>query len=153
MTEIDFDFSDTSFTADPYPRLSAIREETAVFYAKKHKEEERGLWFLTRYEDVLAAQRDRRLGRVPQPLLSPQEVGVPPERADWAPYYAIEQSSLLMLEPPDHTRLRRLISREFTPKRIRYGLRAIEGGDLLDGLRSICIYVQRENLKRKSGAV
>lgn len=118
MTEIDFDFSDTSFTADPYPRLSAIREETAVFYAKKHKEEERGLWFLTRYEDVLAAQRDRRLGRVPEPLLSPQEVGVPPERADWAPYYAIEQSSLLMLEPPDHTRLRRLISREFTPKRV-----------------------------------
>ena len=116
--EIDFDFTDPAFIADPHPRLNEIREETPVFHAKRHKEEERGLWFLTRYDDVLAAQRDRRLGRVPEPILAPDAVGVPPLRDDWAPYYAIEQWSLLMLEPPDHTRLRRLISREFTPRRV-----------------------------------
>jgi cytochrome P450 len=37
---------------------------------------------------------------------------------DWTPYFAIEQWSLLMLEPPDHTRIRRLVSKEFTPRRV-----------------------------------
>lgn len=42
--------------------------------------------------------------------------------------------------------------REFTPTRIRYGLRALEGGDLSDGLSQISLAVQRQHLKRQSGA-
>ncbi len=110
------DFSDSSFLEDPYPTLNTVREQTALF----DQRDESGMhrWFLTRYEDVFRALRDRRLGRVPEPIMTGAEVGLPPPRDDWQPYYDIEQWSLLMLEPPEHRRLRQLIFREFTPKRI-----------------------------------
>ncbi|MEA2009098.1 MAG: cytochrome P450, partial [Actinomycetota bacterium] len=114
------DFSDPAFLQDPYPVLNAVREETPIF----HQQGEDGIerWFLTRYEDVFRALRDRRLGRVPEPIMTRAEVGLPPLRADWGPYNDVEQWSLLMLEPPEHRRLRQLVYREFTPKRIE-GLR------------------------------
>ena len=42
--------------------------------------------------------------------------------------------------------------REFSSKRIRYGMRALEGSDLPDGLHQICMAVQRLQLERKGGA-
>ena len=119
------DFSDPAFLQDPYPVLNTVREETPVFRQANSDGSER--WFLTRYEDVFRVLRDRRLGRVPEPIMTAAEVGMPPHRADWAPYYGIEQWSLLMLEPPEHRRLRQLIFREFTPKRIE-SLRPVIAG-------------------------
>jgi hypothetical protein len=43
-------------------------------------------------------------------------------------------------------------TREFSSQRIRYGMRVLEGGDLPDGLRQICLAVQRQQLQRKSGS-
>ncbi len=114
--------SDPDFQADPYPRLNQVREETPVFPLTGDDGLQR--WFLTRYDDVFAALRDRRLGRVPEPVMTRAEVGLPPLRPDWKPYYDIEEWSLLMLEPPEHRRLRQLVFRAFTPKRIA-GLRPV----------------------------
>ncbi len=108
--------SDPDFQADPYPILNAIREETPIFPVTGDDGIER--WFLTRYDDVFQALRDRRLGRVPEPVMTRDEVGLPPLRPDWQPYYDIERWSLLMLEPPEHRRLRQLIHRSFTPRRV-----------------------------------
>jgi cytochrome P450 len=110
------DFGEPSFLQDPYPTLNAVREQAAVFLQTGDDGFDR--WFLTRYDDVFRALRDRRLGRVPEPIMTSAEVGLPPPRGDWAPYYDVERWSLLMLEPPEHRRLRQLIYREFTPKRI-----------------------------------
>jgi cytochrome P450 len=110
------DFSDSAFLRDPYPVLNAVREDTPIFEQRGDDGIQR--WFLTRYEDVFRVLRDRRLGRVPEPIMTRAEVGLPPLRPDWGPYNDVEQWSLLMLEPPDHRRLRQLIYREFTPKRI-----------------------------------
>ncbi len=110
------DFTDRAFLADPYPTLNRIREETPLFAMEGAEGTSR--WFLTRYDDVFAALRDRRLGRVPEPVMTREEVGLPPLRPDWKPYYDLERWSLLMLEPPDHRRLRQLVFRAFTPKRI-----------------------------------
>lgn len=110
------DFSEPAFLQDPYPALNAIREETPIFEQRGDDGIQR--WFLTRYDDVFRALRDRRLGRVPEPIMTRAEVGLPPLRADWGPYNDVEEWSLLMLEPPEHRRLRQLIFREFTPKRI-----------------------------------
>ncbi|MFV9671886.1 MAG: cytochrome P450 [Acidimicrobiia bacterium] len=110
------DFSNQAFLQDPYPALNAVREETPIFEQLGDDGVQR--WFLTRYDDVFRALRDRRLGRVPEPIMTRAEVGLPPLRADWGPYNDVEQWSLLMLEPPEHRRLRQLIFREFTPKRI-----------------------------------
>jgi len=116
------DFSDPDFLQDPYPVLNAAREATAIF----DQEGDDGIrrWFLTRYDDVFRVLRDRRLGRVPEPIMSRAEVGLPPLKSDWGPYNDVEQWSLLMLEPPEHRRLRQLVFREFTPKRIE-GLRPV----------------------------
>lgn len=43
--------------------------------------------------------------------------------------------------------------RAFSSKRIRYGMRALEGGDLADGLHQICMTVQRRQLKREAGSI
>ena len=114
------DLSDPAFQTDPYPTLNAVREETPIFPITGADGIER--WFLTRYDDVFSALRDRRLGRVPEPVMTREEVGLPALRPDWKPYHDIEEWSLLMLEPPEHRRLRQLIHRSFTPKRIE-GLR------------------------------
>jgi cytochrome P450 len=110
------DFTDPTFLQDPYPVLNTVREETPIFEQSGDDGIQR--WFLTRYEDVFRVLRDRRLGRVPEPIMTRAEVGLPPFRSDWGPYNDVEQWSLLMLEPPEHRRLRQLIFREFTPKRI-----------------------------------
>ena len=110
------DFSEPAFLQDPYPALNDIREETPIFEQRGDDGIQR--WFLTRYDDVFRALRDRRLGRVPEPIMTRAEVGLPPLRVDWGPYNDVEEWSLLMLEPPEHRRLRQLIFREFTPKRI-----------------------------------
>ena len=110
------DFSNPAFLQDPYPILNAVREETPIFDQRGNDGVRR--WFLTRHEDVFRVLRDRRLGRVPEPIMTRAEVGLPPLRPDWAPYNDVEEWSLLMLEPPEHRRLRQLVYREFTPKRI-----------------------------------
>ena len=114
------DLSNPAFQADPYPTLNQVREETPIFPISGEDGIER--WLLTRYDDVFAALRDRRLGRVPEPVMAREELGLPPLRPDWQPYYDIEEWSLLMLEPPEHRRLRQLVHRSFTRKRVE-GLR------------------------------
>ena len=117
------DFSDPAFQADPYPALSAAREQAPGFLARKARGVGQDVWFLTRWADVSAAQRDRRLGRVLGPRITREELGFTWD-FDWTPYFEIGQWSLLMLEPPDHTRIRRLVSKEFTPRRVE-GLRPL----------------------------
>jgi cytochrome P450 len=117
------DFSDPQFLADPYPALAGARERAPGFLARKARGAGQEVWFLTRWADVSAAQRDRRVGRVLGPRITREELGFTWD-FDWTPYFEIEQWSLLMLEPPDHTRIRRLVSKEFTPRRVE-GLRPL----------------------------
>ena len=79
---------------------------------------------VTRYQDVRAVQLDRRFGRVKQGYALPSDLRPIRELdlKDWEPYYQTERYSLLMLEPPEHTRIRSLVNRAFTPRRVR-GLR------------------------------
>ncbi len=65
------------------------------------------------HDAVHALLRDKRLGRaIPDELQTD-----PPEHL--APFYAVEAHSMLELEPPRHTRLRSLVLRAFTSRRIR----------------------------------
>lgn len=111
-----FDPSDRSFIDNPYPTLNALREQAPL-----HRDTEWNLWLVTRYADVRAVQLDRRLGRVKQGHALPSDLR--PIRklglVGWEPYYQVERYSLLMLEPPEHTRLRSLVNRAFTPRRVR----------------------------------
>ncbi len=89
---------------DPYPIYKALREQAPVY-----RNEEIGFWALSRYADVMAAFRDHkrfsnRLGVSLEPLASHP--------------HAQETMSFLAIDPPRHTRMRALVSRGFTPRRI-----------------------------------
>jgi cytochrome P450 len=111
--ELAFDPSDPAFLEDPYPALSRLRESARVFY-----DERRERWFVTRHEDVRACLRDKRLGRNFRHVLTEEEIGVPPLDPRWRDFWATERWSLLWLEPPDHTRIRKLVAAAFTPRSV-----------------------------------
>jgi cytochrome P450 len=124
-----FDVDDPAFIADPYPVLNAIREATPIY-----RDEAAGQWVVTRFADVHSTLRDRRLGRAYSHRYTPAEIGQPEPDPRWSDFHQHEAWSLLALEPPDHTRLRRLITKVFTPSAIAGLAPMIESisDDLLD---------------------
>jgi len=108
-----FDPSDQDFLADPYPALNRLRETRRALH-----DGSRGRWFVPRHEDVRACLRDKRLGRNFRHLLAPAAIGVPPLDPRWQAFWDVERWSLLWLEPPDHTRIRKLVAAAFTPRSV-----------------------------------
>ncbi len=82
---------------DPYPYYAWLRRERPVYLNERH-----GFWVLSRYEDVEAAARQ------PEVFSSAQGIG-----PDWQP-----GSTMITKDPPDHTRLRKLVSKAFTPRMV-----------------------------------
>jgi cytochrome P450 PksS len=76
----------------------------------------RTFWFFTRYEDVVAALKDPRFGKDPRRL--PDNLARMHMDPDMDPVFAAIDRHLLNLDVPDHTRLRRLVHKAFTPKAI-----------------------------------
>jgi cytochrome P450 len=90
------------FHADPYPFYHRLREREPVHQTPM------GFWVLTRYDDVVLALRDPRFGRAGfEPMLA--AVYAEPGQEPSPP-------SMLFRDPPDHTRLRALVNRAFTPR-------------------------------------
>lgn len=127
--ELGFEPGDPSFIADPYPVLRALRAQHPVLF-----DEATGQWLVTRHADVDRLLRDRRLGRTYLHVATHAEFGrtAPP---DWhEPFTTLNGNGMLDREPPDHTRLRRLVLHAFTPRvveRLRPRVQAIVDG-LLD---------------------
>jgi cytochrome P450 len=117
------DPADPAFVADPYPAYAVAREsERAVF-----RQPGDPLAYLTRYADVHAAFRDKRLGSTFLHRYTPEELDLPPgiptwRDPRWTEFQAFERWDMLNLEPPAHTRLRRLVLEAFTPRAVE-GLR------------------------------
>lgn len=111
------DLDDPGFLQDPYPALAELRERTPIVF-----NEATGQWLVTRHAEVWSTLRDRRLGRVYDHRYSDEQFGRSAPDPRWADFRAHERWSLLQLEPPDHTRIRSLIARAFTPGSIT-GLR------------------------------
>ena len=100
--------TDPAFVQNPYPFYDKIRPLGDLVYWQDYD-----MVCATGYDAVNAILRDRRLGReMPADLQAP----VP---ARLAPFYDIEAHSMLELNPPRHTRLRALVLRAFTSRRIK----------------------------------
>jgi unspecific monooxygenase len=116
-----FDPSDASFIADPYPVLARMRDAGRVL-----SYEPRNVFLLTRFADVHAALRHRGLGRAYLHRYTGDEFGQPDPDPRWQRWADSERYSLLNLEPPDHTRIRRLVTKVFTAKAVAALRPAIE---------------------------
>lgn len=101
------------FIADPYPTLNELRESTPILWNETTQQ-----WMITRFDDVSAALKSRKLGRAYTHRFSHEAFGRAEPDPRWARFNEHEQWSLLSLEPPDHTRLRRLVSKVFSPRAV-----------------------------------
>ncbi len=97
--------TDPGFVQNPYPFYDRARGLGDLVWWNNY-----AIPVATSHRAVTAILKDRRMGRAP---LEPPET--PPHLA---PFYAIEAHSMLELEPPRHTRLRGLVLRAFTSRRI-----------------------------------
>jgi cytochrome P450 len=99
---------DPAFIADPYPFYHRLRETAPVCKTPM------GFWLLTRYEDVAFGLRDKRFGK--------NFVGNIQRRYGRdmmnEPAVASLGHTMLVLDPPDHTRLRGLVNKAFTARRV-----------------------------------
>ena len=116
-TQLGFAPWDVSFIADPYPVYAGLRERHPVLY-----DEATDHWLVSRYRDVNALLRDKRFGRTYLHVATHAQMGRPEEPEWHEPFWWLIRNGILDMEPPDHTRVRRLVSKAFTPKMVE-GLR------------------------------
>ena len=111
--ELGYDPWDPAFVADPYPALARLRDEAPVVYDERTNQ-----WLVSRFADVNAALRDRRLGRRYTHVATHEEWGRTPPPPDQAAFWDLLDLQMIDMEPPDHTRLRRLVTKAFTPRTV-----------------------------------
>ena len=98
--------------SDPYPGYAILRETTALHHSALD------LYVLARYDDCQAVLRDNRFGRG-DPHIKPELFGITQDEFDERfPRVSERAESMLGLDLPDHTRLRSLVAKAFTPKTI-----------------------------------
>jgi cytochrome P450 len=118
-----FDPYDYAIHEDPYPTYAALREHAPVY-----RNEELGFYALSRHADVAAAFRDdQRFSSADGVSLDPAATGPQAARV----------MSFLAMDEPRHGRMRRLVSRGFTPRRVQDlepRVRAITDAHLLPAL-------------------
>ncbi|MFF2626262.1 cytochrome P450 [Kitasatospora griseola] len=126
-----FDPWSAEFVAHPYPAYAALREQSPVVHFEPSDQ-----WLVSRYADVNALLRDRRLGRTFTHRFGHEEFGQPAPNPAHEPFHTLNDHGLLDLEGPDHTRIRRLVSKAFTPRMVESLRPTVQrlAGELVDGL-------------------
>ncbi|MET9441971.1 cytochrome P450 [Streptomyces sp. NPDC006610] len=126
-----FDPWDPAFVSDPYPAYAELRARGRVHYFEPTDQ-----WLVPHHADVSALLRDRRLGRTYLHRFSHDEFGRTPPPPEHEPFHTLNDHGMLDLEPPDHTRIRRLVSKAFTPRTVESLKPYVDAlaGDLVDAL-------------------
>ena len=92
------------FFDDPYETYRWMRDEAPAYESTRY-----GFWALSRYEDVLAAHRDWKTFSSEHGLTIDQLTD---------PDSPVRGTSIIMMDPPEHDRMRKLVSRVFTPRAV-----------------------------------
>ncbi|MCA6093844.1 cytochrome P450 [Streptomyces sp. SCA3-4] len=101
------------FVADPYPGYARLRAAGRIHWFAPSRQ-----WLVPHHADVRALLRDRRLGRTYLHRFTHEEFGRTPPPVAHEPFHVLNGNGLLDLEPPDHSRIRRLVAKAFTPRRV-----------------------------------
>ena len=115
MTITQIDVTSARFKADPFPFYAQLRAEAPVFPVTMPIPTKRRAWLITRYDDVLNVLKDPRFAKDPRNAMTPEQL----KKMPWIPpmFKPLEQN-MLDLDSPDHTRLRALVHKAFTPRLI-----------------------------------
>ena len=105
---------DPAFVADPYPAYAELRARSRVHYNEKTNQ-----WLIPHHADVDALLRDRRFGRTYLHRATHAEMGRPEDAELAGPFWKLIRDGILDMEPPDHTRVRRLVAKAFTPRMVQ----------------------------------
>ena len=106
------DLTSPAFKANPHPFYARLRAERPV--VRVRMPDGKPAWLLTRYGDVQNAFKDERLSKNPYSTLSEEERAA---KMPWIPNLLKPLTqNMLDKDPPDHTRLRSLVSQAFTPR-------------------------------------
>ncbi|MFJ9728376.1 cytochrome P450 [Streptomyces sp. NPDC101209] len=108
-----FDPWDPAFLADPYPVYAELRAAGRVHYFEATDQ-----WLVPHHADVSALLRERRLGRTYLHRFGHEDFGRTAPPPEHEPFHTLNDHGMLDLEPPDHTRIRRLVSKAFTPRTV-----------------------------------
>jgi pimeloyl-[acyl-carrier protein] synthase len=114
--------------ADPYPLYKRYRDTDPMSRADP------GIWTFTRYNDILAVLRDDRFSADPRNATAFEELREE-QAAEGEPNLVRDAAGrvLLFTDPPDHTRMRTLVNKAFTPRtveRLRPHIKELVGGIL-----------------------
>ncbi|MFI6278380.1 cytochrome P450 [Streptomyces sp. NPDC050988] len=122
---------DQAFLANPYPAYAELRAQGRVHYYEPTNQ-----WLVPHHADVSALLRDRRLGRTYQHRFTHEDFGRTAPPAEHEPFHVLNDHGMLDLEPPDHTRIRRLVSKAFTPRTVERLRPYVDGlaSELVGGL-------------------
>ncbi len=101
---LDFDPYDYALQDDPYPAYRRLRDEAPLFHNVEHD-----FWVLSRHADIHRALRDD--------AAYSNAMGVTLDASAWNEH-AHTVMSFLAMDPPEQTRLRKLVSQGFTPRRV-----------------------------------
>ena len=96
--------------ADPYPRYAALRARAPVHQSAF------GFWALSRYDDCQQLLRHPGVGKDFSGAAS--ALGLTDEQRSQQDRFRNDRSNMLTTDPPDHTRLRGLVTRAFTPRTV-----------------------------------
>lgn len=126
---VDIDISSATFKANPYPFFARWRAEEPVRRVRLPGRQT--AWLITRYEDVAATLKDPRFVKNRKSVQSPEQAAKEP----WMPgFFKPIERNMLDLDEPDHTRLRGLVRKAFTPRLVEQMRGRIQGlaDELLD---------------------
>ncbi|WP_312846398.1 hypothetical protein [Deinococcus rubellus] len=105
--------TDPAFVQNPYPALERLREETPLFFDTALNRT-----VVLRYDDISGILRDKRFGRTLTHLYSRDELGWPLPDPAQQHFDAFNGNHMLDSEGEKHTRLRSLVGKAFTPRRV-----------------------------------
>jgi cytochrome P450 PksS len=101
------------FKADPFSLLAALRASEPVYRTTLPDKVKTPVWLVTRYEDVNALLKDERFPKNRRSALTPEQL----RNLPWVPpMFRPLERNMLDLDTPDHTRLRALVHKAFTPR-------------------------------------
>ena len=107
------DINQPGFITDPYEQLEILRNESPAYHDP--------VWnkvFFTRHADITSLLKDKRLGRTMLHLYSREEIGWPPPDPRTKGFRGYQDNVFMDMEGKSHARIRSLVTKVFTPKRV-----------------------------------